>query len=115
MVTNPHANSDVGPILADTHTRTHTEHGISEKTWKRAQTYPSDNLSNHSAPAATGVDASVATVLHQLEFVTEADHLWELSQQIHAEALQLRTAAHGVRLLLEFMEIVLDKKDSWRH
>lgn len=99
-----------GPCLSR-HTHTHT-HRTSEKARTQAQTHPSDDLSNHSVPVAASIYASIAAVLHQLDCVPEADHLWELGQHIHAEPFQLRTAGHGVRLLLDFMVIVLDKKDS---
>lgn len=63
-------------------------------------TYPSDDLANHAAPVAAGVHRSVAAVLHQAQFVLEAQLFGELIDQIDAVALQVRASAHGVRLLL---------------
>lgn len=52
-------------------------------------TYPSEDLTNHAVPVATGVHGSIAAVLHQVEFVLEAQLLGEFSDQINAVALQL--------------------------
>ncbi len=68
-------------------------------------TYPFDDLTNHAVPVAAGVHDSVAVVLHQVQFVLEAQLLGELRDQVDAVALQLRAFAHGVRVLLRKQNI----------
>lgn len=63
-------------------------------------TDPSDNLPNHPIPVAAGVHYSIAVVLHQVQFVLEAQLLGQFSEQINAVALQLRASAHGIRVIL---------------
>lgn len=63
-------------------------------------TYPSDDLANHATPVAVGVHSSIAAVFHQVHFVCESHILGKCRDQVNAVALQLRTSAHGIWVLL---------------